>query len=518
MLIGDIPIANARFYPERTAIVDERHCLTWSEFNSRVNRLANALLASGLRPGARAALVCENRLEYAEFLFASAKCGVVSVHINHRFTPDKIGMLLTESHPDAVFVEDKFTDTIRQVVSSLDYRPQFVVIGEGGDYEKLLTAAPDTEPEVALHEDDVLLLIFSTGTTGMPKGIELTHRNWLANARARFWITRLSVDDVYLVATPLFTAGSLGHFFGAAYAATKVVTCVFSGETFATMVAREGVTTTFLSLAVYRLVRDYLDQNPGRHDLSSLNKLASAGGQPCRREQLKEMLDFFGVPYANSSKTYSMSEISTVGSWLLGHEIAAGLQNDATEVEKQRLNSVGKAIGSTLVRIVDDADCDLPPGKTGEILFQSDGLMRGYLNKPELNEQVLRSGWYHSGDLGYLDADGYLYLVGRKDFLIKSGGFFVSAEEVEKIIETHPAVAEVGVLGIPHEKWGETVKAVVKLKTGAAATVTDIRDHCRGQLSGFQIPKLVEFVDELPRESTFGKISRTELARRYRQA
>ena len=212
-----------------------------------------------------------------------------------------------------------------------------------------------------------------------------------------------------------------------------------------------------------------------------------------------------------------MSEITTVGTWLLPEDLAAGLRDEATDAEKERLNSVGKAIGSTRVRVVDAEDRDLPPGKVGEIIFQSEGLMRGYLNRPDLNTTVMRGGWYHSGDIGRFDEDGYLFLVGRQDFLIKSGGFFVSAEEVEKIISAHPAVAEVGVLGVPHAQWGEMVKAVVCLKPGAELSVEDLRQYCRGQLSGFQVPKLVQFAEALPREPAFNKLARTDLARLYGQ-
>jgi long-chain acyl-CoA synthetase len=515
MLIGDIARANARFFPDKPGIIDEDSRFTWGQFNARVNRLAQAMLAAGHRPGARAAILCDNRHEYTEFIFACAKSGIVGVYINHRFMPEKIAAMLADAATGLILIQDKFQDLLPQVTGGLEAPPEVIVIGDGGDYEARLAAATDAEPDYTPAADDVCLIIFSTGTTGTPKGMELTHRNWMANATTRLWVTRGVPDDIYLISTPFFTAGSLAHFFGASYAGNTVVTCVFSGEAFARMIARERVTTTFLSPAVFKLARDYVEANPGKYDLSSLKQLAVAGGQPCMRDKLREMLDFFNIPYTNSSKTYSMSEIATVGNWLLASEVAAGLAEGASEAAQQRLDSIGKPVGATRVRVVDDADRDLPPWETGEILFQSDGLMRGYLNRPELNERVMRGGWYHTGDLGRFDEDGFLYLVGRQDYLIKSGGFFVSAEEVEKTIASHPAVAEVGVLGVAHTQWGEMVKAVVGLKPGAEASVDDIRNHCRASLSGFQVPKVVEFVASLPRESTFGKLSRSELARLY---
>lgn len=518
MLIGDIIRANARLFPDKPGIIDEDTRFTWGEFNARVNRLARAMTDAGHRPGERAVILCENRHEYTEFIFACAKSGIVGVYINHRFRPEKIAAMLGDASPKLILIQDKFQDLLPQITIGLAAPPEVMVIGDAGDYETRLAAAPDTEPEFSPAADDVCLIIFSTGTTGTPKGMELTHRNWVANVTTRLWVTRGVPEAIYLISTPFFTAGSLAHFFGAAYAGNTVVTCTFSGEAFARMIARERVTTTFLSPAVFKLARDYVVANPGKYDLSCLKNLAVAGGQPCMYDQLREMLDFFNIPYGNSSKTYSMSEIATVGNWLLASEVAAGLAEGATEQEKARLNSIGKPVGATRVRVVDDADRDLSPGETGEILFQSDGLMLGYLNRPELNQRVMRGGWYHTGDLGRFDEDGYLYLVGRQDYLIKSGGFFVSAEEVEKIIMTHPAVAEVGVLGVAHRQWGEMVKAVVVLKPGAEAGVDEIRDHCRGSLSGFQVPKVVVFVASLPRETTFRKLSRSDLARLYGEA
>ncbi len=517
MLIGDILSVNARLYPDRNAVLDDTHSLTWSQLDARANRLAQAMYGAGARPGDRAAWLCENRCEFAEFLFATARSGIVGVFLNYRLMPEKLRAMFQNSRPVLVYVQDKYVSLVEEALTGLDCRPQLVTLGDQGDYRTLLETAPDRAPEPTLTEDDIYLILYSTGTTGTPKGMELSHRNWLACARVRLWVTRLARHEVYLVATPLFTSGSLGHLFGAAYAAVPVVTCAFSGEKFLEMIERHRVTTTFLSLAVYHIVRDTLRANPDRYDLSSLVNLAVAGGQPCMYAQVKEMLETFGISPLRSSKTYSMSEITTVGTWLLPEDLAAGLRDEATDAEKERLNSVGKAIGSTRVRVVDAEDRDLPPGKVGEIIFQSEGLMRGYLNRPDLNTTVMRGGWYHSGDIGRFDEDGYLFLVGRQDFLIKSGGFFVSAEEVEKIISAHPAVAEVGVLGVPHAQWGEMVKAVVCLKPGAELSVEDLRQYCRGQLSGFQVPKLVQFAEALPREPAFNKLARTDLARLYGQ-
>jgi len=270
-----------------------------------------------------------------------------------------------------------------------------------------------------------------------------------------------------------------------------------------------------VNATTYRIIRDYIEASERQYDLSSLRKLAMGGGQPCSAEQLKGILDFFHIPYSNSSKAYGMADVCSPATFLLPPDVAAGLRPEATEKERRRLDSVGKPLGNTQVRVVDENDEDVSPGQKGEILIKGDGLMKGYYNKPELNEKVLRGGWYHTADMGILDEDGYLYFAGRKDFLIKSGGLFVSPEELENVILQHPAIAEAAVIGIPDEKWGQLVKAIVHLKPEMTATEEEMKEHCRKHVARFQVPKSVEFTEALPRESAYGKISREQLVRIY---
>ncbi len=515
MIIGDIVVWNARLYPDKVGIVDEHSRLTWKEVNRRVNCLANAMLGLGLRKGDRVALVCGNSHQFAEFLFAVAKAGLIGVCLNYRLMPGKLAYMIGDCGPSLIFVQDKFAPTIQQLGSGIDCVDKLIVIGEGGDYESLLDAYPADEPQVEVSEQDICLITYTTGTTGTPKGIELTHKNLVANCVVRLLVARIAEDDVYLTPFPLFAIGGLGHLLVACFAGVKIVVPVFSGQSFVELVEREKVTISYLNSVAYRIVRDYLEASERKYDLSSLCKLAIAGGQPHSPEQMKEILDYLHIPYSNANKTYSMSEVATVGTWLLSAEMAAGLREGATEKEWHRLNSVGKAIGNAQVKIVDESDQDVPLGQTGEILLKGDGVMRGYWNKPELTQETLRGGWYHTSDLGFLDEDGYLYFVGRKDFLIKSGGFFVAPEDVENVILQHPAVAEAAAIGIPDKKWGQLVKAVVRLQPGMTATEEDIREHCRKHLSGFQVPKSVDFMGELPREPIQGKIDRQELIKSY---
>jgi len=388
-------------------------------------------------------------------------------------------------------------------------------MGEGHgcplDYEALLTEHLSNKVDIRVDEGDIFLVTYTTGTTGAPKGVITTHRVWQSILLSRLLAYRLSVDDVYLAHGPLYLAGGLHHFFTACLGGGTVVVDTFSSGSFVELIEREKVTVTHLLPVHYKLIRDYLETSGRKHDLGSLKKLAFGAGQAAPAQQVVDILGFFGVTWSN--KLYGMTE--GMVSFLMPEDIAAGLSPEATEREWRRLDSVGKPILNTKVRVVDENDEDVPVGEAGEVLVKSDGLMVGYWNKPDLTRQAFRGGWYHTSDLGVLDEDGYLYLLGRKDALIKSGGFFVAPREVEDAILKHPAIAEVAVIGIPDETWGHVVKAVACLKKGQQATEQEIREHCREYLASYQVPKTVDFVEKLPKDPVYGKVSLKELMKIY---
>jgi len=514
MLIRDILFSNAGLFPEKPALIDPHTRCTWRQFNRRVNRLAAGMQRLGLGRGDRAAIISENRLEYAEFLYAAASAGVIGVLPNHRLRPEKIHATLSAAGIRAVFIEDKYLDLVSGFRLEGAEVP-VITIGDNGNYRDLVHGDADDFTAPALTGADPFLLVFSTGTTGEPKGILLSNHSWITCARHRLWVNRFTADDVYLVGTPLFATGSLGHFFGAGYAGLTVVTGSFSGEFFASMVSRERVSATYFSPPTYRIAREYLESNPGRYDLSSLRRISIAGGQAFDGAGIRDMLDYFGVAAAASSKTYGMSELATDGTWLLPSEMASALSPDAPPEVRRRLDSVGRPVGSTAVRIVDADGLDLPPGTPGEIVVRSEALMLEYWRQPEMTAHAVSDGRYRTGDRGEVDAAGYLYFHGRLDNLIKSGGFFVAAEEVEKVLLGHPAVRDAGVFGEPHPKWGQMVKAVVCLRPDAQVAAEDIIRYCRGRLASFQVPKAVVFTASLPRDATRSKIARRELATRH---
>ena len=521
MVVGDIVTSNARLFPNKTGIIDATARLTWKQFNERVNRLANAILGLGLEKGDRVAIISENCHEYAEFLFAIAKAGLVTVCLNYRLTTAQLIRIMNDAEPRALFIQDKYSEVAEAINSAVKSVNSVISIGEhhgcGYDYEALLSEYPPAEPSVEVEEQDIFRLQYTTGTTGTSKGVIITHKNEIVNCMMRALATPTSRDDVVLVVGPLFAVGLQALFLGGCFWGATHVISVFSAKGWVETVEREKVTyTSLLPATTFKMVRDYLETSERKYDLSSLHKLHPQGGQPCSGAELKEMLDWFNIPYSNSCKVYGMTE-TMPGTYLVPEDIATGLSPHATEEERRRLESVGKPLLNGQMRVVDENDHDVLPGQTGEILLKGDQMMEGYWNNPELTARALRGGWFHTSDLGTLDEDGYLYFQGRKDFVIKSGGFLVGPEEVEDVILQLPAVAEVAVIGIHDEKWGQVVTAVTCLKAGYNATEEEIKEHCRKHLASFQTPKSVIFTEKLPRDAAYDKVSKRTLINTYSQ-
>jgi len=521
MLVGDIVASNACLFPNKRGIIDERVSLTWNQFNDRVNRLANAMLGLGLKQGDRVAIICENCHEHAEFLFAIAKSGLIGSPINYRLTPEQIIRILNDCAPKVLFVQNKFAEVTEQIQRGVKSIDTFVGIGDGHgyayDYESLLSQHSPVEPVAEVDEEDFFLVGYTTGTTGTSKGVILSHRNVMSGvvASSQAVGTTVTRNDMALEWAAFYTIAGIARLLSSSFVGATVVICNFSARSFVELIERERVSFMRLQPATFKMVKEYLETSDRKYDLSSLRAMGTPGGQNLSMAEMKEMLDYFEIPYSNAWKAYGMFESSSAVVYFVSENVAAALSPGATEKDKKRFESLGKPVMGVKLRIVDENDKDVPPGQTGEILLKSDSIMKGYWNKPELTSQVLRGGWYHTSDLGRLDEDGYLYYEGRKDFVIKSGGFLVGPAEVENVILRHPAVAEVAVIGVPDEMWGQAVKAVVCLKPGQHATEEEIKEHCRQCLANYQVPKSVSFMEKLPREGVYGKVNIKELLKAY---
>jgi acyl-CoA synthetase (AMP-forming)/AMP-acid ligase II len=520
MLVGDIIRSNARILPNKMAFADGTREISWDSFNRQVNRLGNALLGYHLEKGERVAILAENCLEYVAFFFALAKTGLVGVCLNYRLTAPQIARLLRECAPKLLITQNTMETLAGSILEQATSITQAISIGKTSplktDYETLTGQFSSDEPIVEISENDPLLIQYTTGTTGTSKGAVLTHRNVVANCLMRVQATATSREDICLNTGPLFATGHQARVFGNCFLGCSQVITAFSPQSWVEMVEKYRITyASLLAGTTFKMVRDYLEARPGRHDLSSLRKLQPDGGQHVSGKQLKEMLDYFRIPYSNSScKPYGMTE-AMPGPYLVPEDIEAGLSPDATDKQKRRLESVGKPLLNSEIRIVDGYDNELPAGQAGEILIRGDQVIKEYWNNPELTKAAFRNGWFHTSDLGMLDEDGYLYFQGRKDFVIKTGGLLVGPEEVESVLLQHPSVAEAAVIGLPDDKWGQSVAALIHLKPGASATEEDLRGYCRQSLAGYQVPKSIIFTGSLPRDPAYGKVDRRAIIRQY---
>lgn len=515
MVIGDIVYNNAQSFPNKIAIIEERARFTWSETNSRVNCLANAMLGLGLSKGDRTAIIAQNGYEVVEFMLAVAKAGVIGTAVNYRLEPEQIARQLNDCQPGIVFVQQPFINKVETVHSSLPPGITFVSIGDTGayalTYESLIKDYPSAEPQVEVNESDPHMIIYTSGTTGWVKGAICTYANRLVHIMQDYLVSRAGLDDVYLIDGPLFAAGAQFRFFDALFNGCAIVIYPFTAERWANWVEKEHVSIVSMTLIRYDMIREYLDHCDRKYDLSSITKVAMGGGAFQTGERIRDITSFFNVKFC--SKGYASTE-SGFPITFLPEEVAAGLSPDAKEKDIRRLDAMGRA-RLCQIKIVDDKGNDVKPRQTGELWIRGDSITRGYWNKPELNQKVLAGGWYHTQDLVYQDEEGFIYFSGRKDLMIKTGGFNVYPEEVEAVIAKHPSVAEVAVFGIEDTKWGEAVTAAVALKEGQPATEEDIKKYCRRYLSGFQVPKTVHFLDKLPVAETLYKISRMELRRMF---
>jgi len=519
MLVGEIIKLHAFNYPNKVALVEEDGTrLTWKEFNTRVNRLAHALHGLGLAKGDRVAIISRNSHQLAEFLFAVAKAGLVSVALNYRLTPFQLLAILQDCTPRAMLIQKEFTDAADSIYPKVASIEHVIGIDRGHsyplDYESLLKQNLPEEPAIEVSENDLHTLLYTSGTSGEPKGVPQTHRRLMSGLWIEpFFRCRYHFDDIVLLGLPWSAAAGQFQIAAACLAAVTIVCHTFTAKSLAELVEREKVTVTYLGTTQYKIVRDYLDTCGRTYDLSSLRSIR-VGARPMPSDQLKDMLDYFKIPYHQTHRCLGSTEnIPILPVMLSGEDIARGLRPEATEKERRRVDSLGRPYLS-MVRLIDEEGNDVPTGEMGEIIVKNEGVGSGYWNKPELTAEKFRDGWYYTGDLGSFDEDGYLYFHGRKDFLIKSGMLFVSPMEVENAILRHPAVAEVAVIGVPDEKWGEAVKALVTLKPGQQATEEEIRTHCREYLAGYQVPKSVDFLEDLPKDHQ-GKIAVKQLIKLY---
>ena len=516
---GDIPALNAAKYPDKLAVSRETsQSRTWRELNDRVNQLARVLLDHGAARGDRVMLLAKNRIECVEAFFACAKLGVIYSPVNWRFAATEIEYVLADSGCAILLCDTEYADTIRAMRAGGRTAGVRTVIGFGDghgfddDYDTLLAGhAADEPPAADVAEDDVCWICYTGGTTGMSKGVMLTHRNNFIQCVHLGIADRATHEDTYLVTGALFHVVlnmALAYWFLGGH----VVIMDFTPGLCLDLIERHRVTKTVPVATMLNLLMQ--EQRTRPRDLSSL-VLCGTGGAPINPEVVRrasaewqcDFVQYFGQTEAAHHFTY-----------LSGEDYRRGLSEHASETERRRLNSGGRVQHCDLMRVVDNEDQPLPPGSVGEICARGPNVMAGYWNKPDLTEQTLRGGWLHTGDIGYLDEDGYVYVVDRKKDMIVSGGENVYSSEVEAALYRSGDVLECAVIGVPDERWGEAVQAFVVRSAEAAGQEEEVRARiiatAREHLAAYKVPKELLFTDALPKSAT-GKIQKAVLRESY---
>ena len=474
---------------DREAMVCGDTRLTYREFLERLERLQTLLVGLDTRPGDRIGVLALNSIQFMELYCGISACGRCQVPLNFRWAEPELAYALADSGA-RILITDRDPGSLVDLVDR-------VIRIDDGEYDSLVAATSRTPfDDAAVHESETAGLFYTGGTTGASKGVILTHRNLIANAINIQMVMPLELDDVYLVMAPLFhAAGSVSVLQTMYVGAKHVILPSFDPGEVLDVIEREGVTAT---LGVPTMVAAVVDEQMARpRDVGSL-RLLSHGGSPIAMEVLRRGSQAF--PSAQFVHLYGATETAPVVTGQPHEEQLLG-----TPLEK----SAGQAVVGVEVVIRDHDGNPLPDGQPGEVTMRGNNVMAGYWNKPDQTAAALRDGWYWSGDVGRLDAEGHLFLLDRSKDMIISGGENVYCTEVEDALYTHSAVLEATVFGIPSDQWGEAVHAVVVLRSDA--TEAELIGHCRTLIAGYKVPRSISFqADPLPKSGP-GKVLKREL-------
>ena len=510
MLFSYIAEKNAKFFSEKVYLIDEDRRCSFGEFELRTNALARGLQAAGLNMGDRVAVLNHNAIPNVEIFWGTMKAGGIAVPVNIRLAPPEVGEILLDADPSMIVVGEDYLSKIPLKDFSFKRDQMYVIKGKGAyqDYEKLIAGYSNDRVETATTDENVAMLIYTSGTTGKPKGVMWTHKNLFSSAQASAISRGTRVDDVALVAAPVYQAAGVATVCSSTYRGNTVVLINrFDPSDYLAAIEREKVTTAFVVPAMLQKLLECPDID--RFNLDSM-KTICYGSAPMPVETLKQAMKRFGWSFMGACGATETSSGYIAFLPKADHEL-----DGSPEMEK-RLHSIGKESINVEVRIFDEQSRELTVGEVGEIVLRGTNVMKGYWKKPEETDKALHHGWYHTGDMGYIDEDGYIYLVDTKQDMIITGGFNIYPKEIENALELHPAVSEAAVIGIPDPKWGETPLAFVVLrKDGRAPQAAELMDFLRGRLASYKLPKGgIRYIDHLPRNAA-GKLLKRELKRLY---
>jgi acyl-CoA synthetase (AMP-forming)/AMP-acid ligase II len=509
MNLGQMLKVNAKRFPNTIALQDSERAFTYPETNRRVNKLAHSLVSLGLDKGDKVAVLLENSIEIVEVYLATAKTGLVIVPINFRLVGPEVEYIVNNSDAQALIVHDEFTPTVDAIKPDLkNIGPDnYLVVGERREgyrrFEEFVQEAPESEPETKVAPEDAWILIYTSGTTGQPKGVVRSHESHIAFYLINAVDFGFNEHDVCLNIMPLCHINSTFFTFTFTYiGGTAYIHSArsFRPEEILEIIERERITFISLIPTHYSLILN-VSEEARRRDVSSIRKLLCSSA-PVRKEMKLAIMEFF--PGVQLYEAYGSTEAGIVT--IL-----------KPEGQMRKLGSIGvESLGTDFVKILDERGNEVGVGEVGELYSRGPMLFDEYYKLPEKTTASFKGEWFSAGDMARRDEDGFYEIIDRKDNLIITGGEHVYPSEVEKVIGSHPAVFDVAIVGLPHEKWGEAVTAfVVPKDLDRPPTEEEIIAFCRDRVAGYKRPKAVYFISpqEMPRTGS-GKILHRALRER----
>jgi acyl-CoA synthetase (AMP-forming)/AMP-acid ligase II len=492
LLMGDGLRRNAHKLPVKIAAQDRFRQITYSELNARVNQLAHGLLSMRIGRGDSVAVLVGNRIEHLEILFATAKIGALAIPLDIKWKALELGSMVSFFKPSALILQQECMAELERArsIKDLSFLKQIVVADLR--YGGLLDGQSTAEPEVRVDENDPFAVLLTSGTTGFPKGCLTTHRTFVFHCINNAIEKGLGVHDRAILASPIYFNAGRAFTLGIIYfGGTIFLHERFDAEEILKTIEREKITY----MGAVPTMCERMLQVPGveNYDTSSLRCLAITGGkvhEPVLRALRKQITP-------NIYRTYASTDSG---------QMAISKPED---MDKQPL-AAGMPVWCVDLRIVDEDSHPLAVNEVGEIICQSPLATEGYYMNPEATNASFRDGWFYTGDLGYFNEEGYLFVVGRKKDMVKSGGISIYPLEIEGVLYQHPVVLEVAVIGVPDPEWGEALKAVVVLKEGSQTSDVALMEFCKERLASYKVPKSVAFVSSLP-HTEVGKVNKTKL-------
>ncbi|OGO39534.1 MAG: hypothetical protein A2147_04315 [Chloroflexi bacterium RBG_16_57_8] len=502
--------------PDKEAIVFEGKRFTYGQLNERTNRLANALLKLGVKKAQPVAIMQVNTNQCIEAYFGVAKVGGIYVPLNFRAKGNELSYMLNTAEATTIFVGERYLDLVDSIKTTMPTVKNHISLDRPAPgylyYEDLIAGSSADDVFTEIDDNDTTILMYTAGTTGFPKGVMLSHNSFSIYVLENVTPADPETDEKNILTVPLYHVAGTQATMAAIYGGrTLVMQRQFDPKAWMELVQKERVARAMMVPTMLKQLMDHPDF--GKYDLSSL-KVITYGAAPMPLEIIKKAVEVFpGVGFINA---FGQTETASTVTMLSPEDHVIGGTPEEREKKLKRLSSIGKPMSDIQMKVIDEDGKDLPDNQIGEIVARGPRVMSGYWKDQEKTRKTIdKDGWVHTGDMGYRDEEGYFFLSGRTTDMIKRAGELISPEEVELVLQSHPKVDEVAVVGVPDEEWGEVPICVCVLKRNETCEAAELMEYCRANLASFKRPRAVVFCEELPRNQ-MGKVLKRVLRDQYK--